>query len=313
MRRISRVERSVDLLRVRASSRAPSPYLCQVCKQRTTSFSTTSLQAAANNPGFTEKLRRKIWGTDNPPGAKDPYGGLSKFDQTKQREQDQEIEQRRPATLETSADYQPADNWDGLEVVGDTAAMFKQQWEAEHQFEGFLPSHVMNDTAEITANLRRAIIEVLAQRQAGHISDLPPAAFGEDLTRNIKLGYSESGLTLDFGTQENFEYIVQSLAPVADEYSEHESSTTAEEEFAAERTTEDHLNSTNGETGAEVGSSNDPENSTRRALTETTATSYDEVVASWDSSWLQIPLDNPDVKFAVSFYLRFLRTFVNNR
>ena len=292
MRRISRIERSTDLLRVRASSRTPNPYLCYACKQRQSSFSTSSLRAATNAPGFTEKLRRKIWGTDNPPGAKDPYGGLSKFEKTKQREQEQELEpreDRRPVSQEISADYQPADSWNGLEVVGDTAVMFRQQWEAEHQFEGFLPSHVMNDPAEITANVRRAIIEVLAQRQAGQSSDLPSAEYAEDLTRNVKLGYSEAGLTLDFGTQENFEYLIQSLAPAENELGEHEVPTDAEEEVAAERSTEDPLKNNNSES----------ENGARQALTETSATSYEEVVEKWDASWLQIPLDNAEVKFAV--------------
>lgn len=279
-------------MRVRASSRAPSPYLCHACKQRTSSFSTSSLRTAANTPGFTEKLRRKIWGTDSPPGAKDPYGGLSKFERKKMQEEEQALEQAeqsRPVTQEVSADYQPADSWNGLEVVGDTAAMFRQQWEADHQFEGFLPSHVMNDTAEITANLRRAIVEVLAHRQAGLTSELPSAEYSEDLTRNVTLGYSKAGLTLDFGSQENYEYLIQSLTPAENETTEREEPTDAEEEVAAERTNEDPLE--NGDS--------DTESPARKALTETSATSYEEVVQNWDASWLQIPLDNPDVKFAV--------------
>lgn len=31
--------------------------------------------SGSGNTPFTEKLRRRIWGTDNPPGLEDPYGG----------------------------------------------------------------------------------------------------------------------------------------------------------------------------------------------------------------------------------------------
>lgn len=35
----------------------------------------TRRHASGGSTPFTEKLRRRIWGTDNPPGLKDPYGG----------------------------------------------------------------------------------------------------------------------------------------------------------------------------------------------------------------------------------------------
>lgn len=308
MRRISRIEQSTNLLRVRASSRTPSPYLCRACKQNSASFSTTGLQAAANSPGFTEKIRRKIWGTDSPPGAEDPYGGLSRFDRTKQKELEQEQEQEQGQQLEQTAsdpaelpaDYQPSDTWHGLDIVGDEVAMFKRRWRSEHKFEGFVPNYVMRNTAEITANLRRAIIEVLAQRQVGKTTALSTIASGDDLTHTVKLGYAESGLSLDFGSQERFEYIVQSLAPVQ-ETIEQEEPTLAEEGVAAEPTTEDPLEtaSTGSETAASAEDVQDE--STWKGLTQTSAQSYDEMVAGWDSSWLQIPLDNPEVKFAVGF------------
>jgi hypothetical protein len=31
--------------------------------------------SGSGNTPFTEKIRRRIWGTDNPPGLEDPYGG----------------------------------------------------------------------------------------------------------------------------------------------------------------------------------------------------------------------------------------------
>lgn len=60
---------------------ATTPYVCATCRSRS-QFQLPSrpdTQQARSNSDipFTEKLRRKIWGTDNPPGLKDPYGGPS--------------------------------------------------------------------------------------------------------------------------------------------------------------------------------------------------------------------------------------------
>ena len=54
---------------------------------------------------LTEKLRRKIWGTDNPPGLEDPYGDRSVFDQSKKKERRLEKEERDAARLEALGEY----------------------------------------------------------------------------------------------------------------------------------------------------------------------------------------------------------------
>lgn len=54
-------------------------YVCSVCRQDASSCLPSSTQrrhaSGSGSTPFTEKLRRRIWGTDNPPGLEDPYGG----------------------------------------------------------------------------------------------------------------------------------------------------------------------------------------------------------------------------------------------
>ncbi|KUL87239.1 hypothetical protein ZTR_03332 [Talaromyces verruculosus] len=56
-------------------------YVCSNCRYdasllpSSTQHNHQSRRYASGNTPFTEKLRRRIWGTDNPPGLEDPYGG----------------------------------------------------------------------------------------------------------------------------------------------------------------------------------------------------------------------------------------------
>lgn len=57
-------------------------YVCSNCRYDVSLSSAVSnhqhqarRHAGSGNTPFTEKVRRKIWGTDNPPGLEDPYGG----------------------------------------------------------------------------------------------------------------------------------------------------------------------------------------------------------------------------------------------
>ncbi|KAH8698320.1 hypothetical protein BGW36DRAFT_357859 [Talaromyces proteolyticus] len=68
-------------------------YVCSNCRYEVIpSCSAGHQQArrnASGNTPFTEKLRRRIWGTDNPPGLKDPYGGEGMIARTwKQRKEE---------------------------------------------------------------------------------------------------------------------------------------------------------------------------------------------------------------------------------
>jgi hypothetical protein len=119
-----------------------SLYVCSNCRQdflprAVLSLGSARRNASSGNTPFTEKVRRKIWGTDNPPGLKDPYGGegviekaLRKRTRGEEGEQEQEQE-RAPAAVEEEQalqtiegevapplEYTPAMTWDGIERIG---------------------------------------------------------------------------------------------------------------------------------------------------------------------------------------------------
>ena len=93
----------------------------------------------------TDKLRKKIWGSETPPGQEDPYGKESVFDK-KRREREQEREKSRKLKPGPKQDVEKPDDQtddvkatttEGLQIVGGP------DWEAEawdeeiDSFEGF--------------------------------------------------------------------------------------------------------------------------------------------------------------------------------
>jgi hypothetical protein len=125
-----------------------APYICRSCRhlalrQRVTSWQSLR-HASSEEIAITEKVRRKIWGTDNPPGLADPYGGESFLEKRRkeralqkeaQELKESEEEHATPAMLERSggttqamdsnagSDYLPkeyvrSETWDGLEHLG---------------------------------------------------------------------------------------------------------------------------------------------------------------------------------------------------
>lgn len=94
----------------------------------------------------TDKLQKKIWGTERPPGQEDPYGKESVFDQ-KRREREQEREKggelvpvadREVGEPEDQTEYVEATTAEGLETVGGPG-WGAREWEAEegNSFRGF--------------------------------------------------------------------------------------------------------------------------------------------------------------------------------
>jgi hypothetical protein len=298
---------------VAAQATSPS-YLCSACKYQAC-FSTSAIRAADTKTPFTEKIRQRIWGTDQPPGLEDPYGDRSVFDKTKKQAQQQKFEEHQETRKTVAPDmstYEPASTWDGLERVGGFGHWWKENWDADHQFTGFLPADVMTDSDEVTAALHRAMVEVLTLQQAGKpLQDISKGFPGEDLTHEVQIRASPTGVTLQFGEGASLEDIIQSLAPSVDETAEKSDPTESEEDVAADRSSVDPLHPEATPTGIE-------ETSTKEFPTESeediaadrsnedpldksaSALTYDALVASWDPSWLQISLENPEVKFAVS-------------
>lgn len=80
----------------------PSGFVCLKCQLRasaavrTTNPPITLPYTSRRHASWidTDKLRKKIWGTDTPPGQEDPYGKESVFD-AKRREREQEREKGR--------------------------------------------------------------------------------------------------------------------------------------------------------------------------------------------------------------------------
>ncbi|PGH05681.1 hypothetical protein GX51_02841 [Blastomyces parvus] len=165
-------------------------YVCSTCRRQCVPQSLRSLNhqfqfrqytpsnsSQSNGNGdlpLTEKLRRKIWGTDKPPGVKDPYGSESQLDhvdpavesseteplyESEMGEEEQEV---RVATLEDKDEgkYKGADTWDGLKQVG-----AEQWWElppkAEDYIAPFMTLEKATTRTEFYQILHQTMVEML--------------------------------------------------------------------------------------------------------------------------------------------------------
>lgn len=121
-------------------------YVCSTCRRqpvpRAARVVVHNARRHNSSAPLSEKVRRKLWGTDNPPGLKDPYGGEGALEKTfrGKREannaqltpqQQLEAEEGAEAAAEAEVDvdgqsvpsappqdYTPATTWEGLERVG---------------------------------------------------------------------------------------------------------------------------------------------------------------------------------------------------
>ncbi|PYH93502.1 hypothetical protein BO71DRAFT_399718 [Aspergillus ellipticus CBS 707.79] len=101
-------------------------YVCSGCRQEARPRPIVArqfLRHASNADSLSERVRRKIWGTDNPPGVEDPYGGQGALERKFKNQQAQKQEQApEPAPVEdlplVDDSYEPATTWKGLERIG---------------------------------------------------------------------------------------------------------------------------------------------------------------------------------------------------
>lgn len=249
-------------------------------------------------------MRKKIWGTDQPPGAKDPYkqDSMSQYQKTKEPA-------KKPAASAAPADmstYQPADNAEGLEEVGGKGIWWMNRVEPE--FEGFIPSMKLEDPYEVTAALHRAVVEVFALRAAElPLSTLGAAGITPDMTSEVQIVAAQDGARLGLPDHIKLEELTATLRPARDEVSVKTNPSPAEAEVAADRTEVDPIMATKvkgavdetitkgnpSPAEAEVAadrSGNDP-------LKDAT---FMQMVEHWDPVWLSVSLKEPEVKFAVS-------------
>jgi hypothetical protein len=295
------------------------------CKHQTTAFSTSNLRPAPSDDKapFTEKVRRRIWGTDNPPGLADPYGDASVFDKTKQLQREQqedgrsqepqeptkEVQGSAPDDTVNTAGYEPAASWTELQWVGGDPV-----WQPEEDFWGFLPSHTMADPERITAALHRAMVEVFVMQQAGkplyELSRTFPAFESmNDWTDEVQIIPSPSGATLQFSEDLSLQQIMEAVAFHAENGEDAVvEPTQSQEDIDADRSEVDPLkdgvvpsnehypeNTEPTESERDINADRSPEDPLYRVETKT----YHDVISSWDPAWLQVSLENPEVKFTV--------------
>ncbi|KAL4881411.1 ribosomal subunit 39S-domain-containing protein [Aspergillus karnatakaensis] len=138
---------SLRLLNLEVAPRQGSrTFVCSVCRHGTRASPIVARQFLRNasNDSITERVRKKLWGTDNPPGLKDPYGGEGVFEkkfkkgregkQVVPEEEAKEVSQgegeapvasaaETPAAIAEETEgvddaYEPATNWAGIERIG---------------------------------------------------------------------------------------------------------------------------------------------------------------------------------------------------
>ncbi|EZF32297.1 hypothetical protein H109_05710 [Trichophyton interdigitale MR816] len=158
-----------------------SRYVCTNCRWQSfprarnlVSTPSRRYNSSGNLP-FTEKVRRKLWGTDNPPGLKDPYGGESILERRarelrearearadESREVPEESIEAMPeeTNAEAMADYTPAINWDGLEHVGSLGEWWEKPPTEMDRFDAFMRREKVTNNNDILAILHQALVEL---------------------------------------------------------------------------------------------------------------------------------------------------------
>jgi hypothetical protein len=303
MRRVSRLERSVDLNALSRSG--PASYLCSACRHR--AFNTSSPLPAGAKVPFTEKVRQRIWGTENPPGLKDPYGNESIFDQANKASGTPK--RRSRAKKVDDADYVPAETWDGLEFVGGFGGWWKKHWDPHFVFTGFAKRKV-TDGYEATACVHRAVVEAFTLKEAGRDLDEMYNAGWRDHTAKVQILPVDGGATLQWG-ESSKEALLESFEGT--ETDVKVAPTESEADVAADRSNVDPLAKDKAAakdetavkaapTASEAGVAADRSDVDPLAEAKSAAETlkHQELVATWDPSWVQVSLADPTIKFAVS-------------
>lgn len=326
MRRITRIDRSVDLLRTRSISQNPFAYRCSACRNQTSSFS-TSLRGA-DKESLGQRVRRSLF-KQSTATSSDPYTGPS---QLLAKEAEPKFERKEIRAPEDAEDYQPADNGKELEVIGGYEASWGEELDAQYPYKLFFPEEKIESSAKATAALHRALVEVFALRQAGRpLSEISQTQPGIDFTENVQINPSDSGAILQFLENGSLEQIIQSLAPPMtpskkskqkrkarlaatssiDETSEKTAPTESEEDVAADRSPIDPLHpeptpKIDETVKKETPTESEEDIAADRSTVDPLKDSAEALVASWGNSWLQISLADPAIKFAVGYVTKKL-------
>jgi hypothetical protein len=116
---------------------------CNIASLRSRGFSTGARVLEEEQIPFTERLRRRIHGTDNPPGYKDPYDKSSGLNTPNEALESKSVA-KTPLTVASAANpkdidpnYEPAKSWHGLESIGDNSDEWRKS-QVTYRFQGYI-------------------------------------------------------------------------------------------------------------------------------------------------------------------------------
>ncbi|PYH43415.1 mitochondrial 54S ribosomal mL50 protein [Aspergillus saccharolyticus JOP 1030-1] len=176
---------SVRLLNLEVPSihGARSLYVCSVCRHEARPRPIVArqfLRNASSANSLTEKVRRKIWGTDNPPGLKDPYGGEGVIERKfKNKHAQTVVEEETPEAsqaLDTAAsedaapaadDYEPATTWEGLDRVGHLGRWFDIAPAATEVYESFQVKKKITKQGLLSLAAHQTVVELCLMHKLG--------------------------------------------------------------------------------------------------------------------------------------------------
>ncbi|RJE27358.1 Ribosomal subunit 39S [Aspergillus sclerotialis] len=115
---------------------------------------------------FSERVRRRLWGTDNPPGLKDPYGGQGVLERRwSGRQQPEEAEEAdHDVDIAPPEDYVEAKTWDGLQRIGHLGKWSDLPPRKEDTYKPFLPERKFSKSSKVAPAAHQAAVEISMMR-----------------------------------------------------------------------------------------------------------------------------------------------------
>ncbi|RAK99718.1 mitochondrial 54S ribosomal mL50 protein [Aspergillus ibericus CBS 121593] len=148
-------------------------YVCSICRQEARPRPIVARQflrhASSNADSLSERVRRKLWGTDNPPGLKDPYGesllekrfGKPKPQEPEEPQVEETNELAEPSDgLEPGVSYEPATTWHGLERVGHLGRWKDAPPSEADTYGSFAPKHKLYKKGPLSLAAHQAAVEI---------------------------------------------------------------------------------------------------------------------------------------------------------
>lgn len=138
-------------------------YVCSNCRQEVSPRGISPLArqfrryASSDSPSFLERTRSKLWNTEKPPGAADPYTGESQLARGVEPEQELAKGETDESEVKPTEDYEQAETWDGLEAIG---YLQKDKWiqEGTRKTDKYAP-YVFSPSAESQFEETQALLQ----------------------------------------------------------------------------------------------------------------------------------------------------------